>query len=62
MEVRNQPAHIHLARATDSQEAAMKELLFSLARLIGRQVAEDQIQEQRAANDNRAAGERFGHA
>jgi resolvase-like protein len=38
--------------ANDNREAGLNELLFRLARVLGRQVAEDQIRERRAANNN----------
>lgn len=42
--------------ANDDQGAALNELLFRLARLLGRQAAEDQIRQLRAANDNGPVG------
>ena len=41
---------------TDNGSAALNELLFRLARMLGRQTAEDQIRQLQAANDNSPAG------
>lgn len=41
------------AISTADDQAKLQELLFRLARLLGRQAAEDQIRQHCAANDNR---------
>ena len=42
--------------ANDNQCAAVSELLFRLARLLGRQAAEDQLRQLEGANDNSRDG------
>lgn len=46
----------------NQRAAALDELLFRLARLLGRQAAEDHIRERRAANDNHPDGGMIGRA
>ena len=48
--------------ANDNPRKALDELLFQLARLLGRQAAEDHIREHRAANDNHPGGGMIGRA